>query len=299
MRGCSMKKTVIAWILMIALLAGLLAVPAAAHTPEQQKKADALFSLQLFKGMEDGYHLDDQLTREQGVVLLLRLLGKEKEAEASQTDHPFTDLNGWSTPYVAYAYGQGFVKGMTDTTFGGSREMSDIMFMTISLRALGYTDQNAEDFTYAGARSFAKNLHLVADETTHAEFTRGEAVEFFWEVLSAFLKGKNQTLAQSLVAAKVFTQAEFDAAKAIAAGTPATAAGGTGSVMPAAPSHKTLTWEEYIALDADGQFAYYKSFSDPADFFAWNTKAQEEYKAAHPNIGTNGVIDIEELQGKG
>ena len=55
-----------------------------------------------------------------------------------------------------------------------------------------------------------------------------------------------------------------------------------------------ITYEEYEALSPDEKLAYFESFTDYNDFYAWFNKAKEEYDASHkpPEIGDNGEIDI-------
>lgn len=43
--------------------------------------------------------------------MLVRLLGKEAEAEKLTYTAPFTDLKGWEKPYVQYLYDNGLANG--------------------------------------------------------------------------------------------------------------------------------------------------------------------------------------------
>ena len=70
--------------------------------------AEALHDLGLFQGTgtnADGtpiYDLDKTPTRNQALIMLVRLLGKEAEAKAGAWDIPFTDVSEgmkpWATP---------------------------------------------------------------------------------------------------------------------------------------------------------------------------------------------------------
>ena len=75
-------KRVFAALLALVMAAGLLVLPASASgaSPQSTSRADKLLSLHLFQGAADGYHLDRSPTRMQGLVMLIRLLGKENEA---------------------------------------------------------------------------------------------------------------------------------------------------------------------------------------------------------------------------
>ena len=71
--------------------------------------------------------------------MLLRLMGLEQEALNSSYSHPFTDVSGWSEPYIAYAYNKGITKGISQTRFGSNDKATASMYATFVLRALGYT----------------------------------------------------------------------------------------------------------------------------------------------------------------
>ena len=107
-----MKKRVLSCLLVVVLAVGLLAVPAAASgsSPASTDRADKLVALHLFQGTADGYKLDNIPTRMQGLVMLIRLLGKEEEALSRKEVSPFTDLT-WGQDHAGYAYTHGLTKG--------------------------------------------------------------------------------------------------------------------------------------------------------------------------------------------
>ena len=59
-------------------------------------------------------------------------------------------------------------------------------------------------------------------------------------------------------------------------------------------SRHQLTYEEYNALSAEEQEAYFNSFDTIEDFFAWYNKAKEEYEAKQDyiEVGEDGNLDI-------
>ena len=113
--------------------------------------ANGLSQLRLFKGVgtfADGtvnFDLGRPATRVEALVMLIRLLGKEAEAEAGNWKHPFTDVPAWADKYVGYAYEKGLTKGSTATTFGTGNATAQ-MYLTFVLRALGYSDAAGGDF---------------------------------------------------------------------------------------------------------------------------------------------------------
>lgn len=126
---------------------GILRRQASAET-DYGSLAEALFEMGLFRGMGTGFELEQGATRAQGLVMFLRLLGKEPEAMACTASTPFTDVprNHWAYGYVAYAYSTGLVNGTSLTTFSPDAPVTAQHYMTFLLRALHYDE--GTDFTY-------------------------------------------------------------------------------------------------------------------------------------------------------
>lgn len=107
--------------------------------------AKILHDLGLFNGVGNDpsgnpiYALDRAPTRNEAVTMLVRLLGKEEEAQSGVWVTPFTDLTEWAKPYVGYAYAHGLTIGVSDTHFGGGSTVTREQYATFILRALGYT----------------------------------------------------------------------------------------------------------------------------------------------------------------
>lgn len=297
-------KKMISLLLTLSLSASLLLTCAAGtYNKKQIDQADALNHLGLFLGTGQGYELEARLDRSQSITLILRMLGEIAKAEKGGYTHPFTDVPKWADKYVAYAYEKGYVKGYSATTFGGTDQVSDFQYLTMVLRAMGYSDSGeTPDFDYRKSAVLGRELGLVPSAGDDPDFVRGNAVEIFWNAMSTKLKNSDETLSERLIAQKVFTQAQFNTASSYAKnGKPssggtssggATSGGTTDDTKP-----KTLTWEEYNALSGEKQYAYFQSFSDPMDFFAWQEEAKAAYDKAHPTIevGKDGTIDLGDL----
>ena len=226
----------IAPILCICLLAAC-CVPALAAT--DAKYADALNALGLFRGTDKGYELEKSLTREQGVVMIIRLLGAEKDALACKEAHPFTDLTNyaWFAPYAAYAYSKGITRGVSATAFGYGSGMTEAMFLTMLLRVLGYEDANdgSKDFVWSDPFTLAKTLK-IAETPIAGAFTREAMTERCWNTLSARFKEENKTLAEKLIADSVFPEEKWDETKAKLSGGTGTGAASSGSTGTTQPS---------------------------------------------------------------
>ena len=82
--------------------------------------------------------------------MVVRLTGGKEAALTGGSTHPFTDVDGWGEPYVAYAYANGITTGVSDTTFGFHSTITQEEYLTLLLRAMDYTDV-ADDAAYAEA----------------------------------------------------------------------------------------------------------------------------------------------------
>lgn len=214
-------KRVFAALLALVMTAGLLVLPASASgaSPESTSRADKLLSLHLFQGAADGYHLDRSPTRMQGLVMLIRLLGKENEALSTTETSPFQDLT-WGESYAAYAYANGLTKGTGATTFNPGGALTPKGYVTFLLRALGYED--GTDFTVKNALSFASGVSMMtpaaAGRLASLSMNRGDMVDLSYAALTCPMKDGSGTLADKLCADGVFTDAEGRAAGVLGGG---------------------------------------------------------------------------------
>lgn len=211
-----MKKHIAA-LLCIALCICSVIVPVAADDVSmrdvsvQEAYAADLKTLGLFKGVSDtDFDLERAPTRIEALVMLIRVLGKEKEALGGTWTHPFTDVVKWADAYVGYAYETGLTKGVSATEFGNG-DASVAMYLTFMLRALGYTDVNNADFSWNDPYTLAKNVGILTDAVNIDTFWRADAVSVSYEALSSNLKGSDTTLADKLIGAGVFTKEQYDA----------------------------------------------------------------------------------------
>ena len=182
-----------------AAAVGLMATAGAANFDQC---ADQLKDLGLFQGTEQGYELDRAPTRAEAATMLVRLLGKEGEAKTLDYTAPFTDLADWEKPYVQYLYDNGLTTGATATTFEPEEGCSAQMYTTFLLRALGYSDAEAGDFTYAQAVSFGESIGLVDYANCNQDtFLRDHVAAMSLTALDTPVKGDESTvLLEKLVA---------------------------------------------------------------------------------------------------
>lgn len=202
-----MKKPIprlLALILAWTVLIGAPHPAEAAYEPKYEAEAGILYDLGLFRGTDQGFELDRTPKRTEALVLLVRLLGKDSEAQAFKEAHPFTDVPAWADRYVAWSYKEGLTKGVSDTSFGGGDDAGALMFVTFILRALGY-DDGAGDFSYQSALEKAVDIGLIPAGTYSASsalydgsFRRDDCVRLCYAALTAEVHGTGQTLASKL-----------------------------------------------------------------------------------------------------
>ena len=173
--------------------------------------AEELSSMGLVHGRGDGdFALNDPLTRAEALVLIIRLLGLEREALENEYEHPFTDAAGWAEKYIAYSYETGLVNGMTATTFEPDTLCTTQMYVALMLRALGYrifvTDEAESDFHYNQTITFGRNIGIVDDFLLEGRFLRGNVIAITYLALKTETRGgAYPSLLSKLVADGVIT----------------------------------------------------------------------------------------------
>lgn len=168
--------------------------------------ADMLYILGLFQGTgtdpkgKPVYDLHIKPTRQVAITMLVRLLGKEKEALSSPVDHPFTDVDAWASPYVGYAYANGLTKGISDAEFGSQDLLSANQYITFILRAFGYSDVLG-DFKWDNPTELSEKIGLTEDayKDNLAPFFRSDVVVISEKALQTKMKNSEINLLQHLL----------------------------------------------------------------------------------------------------
>ena len=204
------RKWIAAFLTCVMVFA--LSVTAFAATPAATA-AQKLDDLGLFEGVggtgsTPNYDLNRAPTRAEAVTMLVRLLGKEKEAQNSSYSAPFTDVADWANPDVNYAYKNGLTNGTSATTFSGWTSIKPTEYLTFVLRALGYT--SGTDFQWNSAWTLTDKLGITQGQynANTAGFSRGNVASISFDALSASKKNTTTPLYQSLINAGVFTEAQ-------------------------------------------------------------------------------------------
>ncbi|MBR2848692.1 MAG: hypothetical protein IKB87_04465 [Clostridia bacterium] len=297
------------------LLVAVLLIPAvSAYTGEQLNTADALNHLGLFLGTGTSYELDAELTRAQGITLLVRMLGKEAEAVSLPYTAPFTDVDEWAKPYVNYAWLHSITNGVSDVRYDPDGVMTDFMFLTLTLRALGYKDSGENpQFAWDNPYALAKSVGLADTEEANAAFKRANAVEVFWNALTA----DNNALANELIKNKVFSEDAFYKAVQIEKNgkdaeivvpiipwypivPPVTEPEETTTIpeeTTTAPEEfepGVYTYDDYLAMSSTERKEFKDQFGSTSAFLAWYNAAKKEYEDSQDRIeiGGDGEVNL-------
>lgn len=153
------KKRIRLIFIMLAVALSL-AVTGFAADSDYSSEADALNSMGLFRGTENGYELDRSSTRIEALVSIIRLSGGESEALSGGYETSFTDVDAWAVPYAGYAERHGIANGKAEGLFGSRDMITAGQYVTMLLRTLGYSD-SAGDFSYSGALDFAYEAGML------------------------------------------------------------------------------------------------------------------------------------------
>jgi hypothetical protein len=203
-----MKRNIGLWCVLLSLiLSGTITAEPKSYSADHDV-AVALSELNLFYGTDQGFALEDTPKRIQGLVMLIRLTGNEAEAETETSGHPFPDIAPWAEPYVAFAYRKQWIKGLEDGRFGSDDDMTEQQYITLLLRALGYSE-DAGDFSWETAEELAADLGLSADIGQDVALDRGRMVLVSWDALQQVKKDTRETLAEALAKKQVFQLEQY------------------------------------------------------------------------------------------
>ena len=195
-----MKRIIAALLLFVILLSALVPVLAAA---EHETDGQILKELGILTGNEDGnLMLDDNFKRQDMVVMISRLYGKEDEAKSYSGTNTFKDLGksqSFYIPYINWARDKGLIQGMSSDEFGFNRFTRVQEFQVVLLRVLGYGEY-ARDWN--SVPLYAKTLGIMEkleDLDPNKNLTRGQMATMVLNALELNMNKMNfHTLADVL-----------------------------------------------------------------------------------------------------
>lgn len=181
------------------------------YSAKYEEDAELLSELGIFRGSDLGFELERVPTRQEALIMLIRLLGEEEEALAYTGKSPFTDLTGWleGRNYIHYGSAMGYTNGIDAVTFNQYGAASRHVYLTYVLRALGYDDK-AGDFVWnTTSDDLAVEIGLLTSRQLTAMkesgFYRDHVVLISKNALTAELKDGSMTLGEQLAMNGVFS----------------------------------------------------------------------------------------------
>ena len=216
--GIMVKRKILIIALAVSIISVLSAFPAFADDESGNAyiRAEQLNQLGLLKGIGRGdYEMLRAPTRAECAVMVVRLLGKEKEAlQYGGEAVPFRDVPAWAAKYISYAYENGIAKGVSDDRFAPDMAVDSVQCVTFLLRALNYSD-DAGDFTYDDAEDFADSVGLLEGFSGGGKFSRADMIALSWNALNLRPKGDELTLAERLLESGAIKNAGWEKACAL------------------------------------------------------------------------------------
>ena len=170
-------------LITIILIFSLAVTPAFAAANTQY--ADTLYELGLFKGTENGYELENTLTREQAATVLVRILGEESKLETFAYTQTFDDVSSdrWSYSYVMYCYENDITKGTGEDMFSPEAAIDARQFVTLVLRLMGYTDAEPDTALDIAVQKGLFNSAVAKELDTNEKFLRDDMVYIVYRSL--------------------------------------------------------------------------------------------------------------------
>jgi len=264
-----LKKKLSLILAMVLVLSGLIPIRMGYAKDLYDEAGNILKEIGVLKGDELGeLNLENNLLREEMVVLISRLYGKEDDAKVfndSKTPNTFKDLAGqdsrikFYTPYIRWSVSEGLIKGNNDGNFGYEDNVTVQQFQTVLLRTLGYTEE-AED--WESVPDHAKKLKIMEGLSLNpdANLNRGQMSVMTLNALSQESKRGLLTLAEILgidipEAFEVKADATVENNSVVISGR---ARGTQNLILHIKPASSSITSSEQniaLSLDEDGNFS--------------------------------------------
>ncbi|QAT60588.1 hypothetical protein EQM13_02845 [Acidilutibacter cellobiosedens] len=194
-----MKKTLSLLLVLAMVLTSFTAVFAADET--EKTPGEILQEIGVLKGNAEGdLMLKKEVSRQDMIVLLSRLLGQEDEAKAFTGETTFKDIEDpYYVPYIAWAQANELTNGVAEggEAFGFGRSVTQQEVLAFLLRALGYGFDEVE---FENVAAKAAELKLIDDakaDLTVAS-TREVLAELSLKALKTKVKDSDKTLAEKL-----------------------------------------------------------------------------------------------------
>lgn len=147
-----------------------------------EARAEALKAKNLFMGDERGFRLNDNMTRVEMGVMVMRMNDGQAALAADSAYYagvcPFSDVPQWAVSSIGYLYDKKLVAGQSATRFGtGNVTKRDYAVMMLRVLGIDHTYDNA--VTTAVAQGIMTQSMAAGDPTA----TRGDIVNMTYATL--------------------------------------------------------------------------------------------------------------------
>lgn len=201
-----MKRILSVFLAFILVLSVAMPISAESTVPKQYDDAgNILKDLGVLKGNTSGsLMLNENLSREQLVVMMSRLYGEAEKAENFQAPNTFKDLtpknkdfNPYYFGYIKWAVDKGLISGYTDETFRPKNDTTVQEYQKILLSALGY-EEAAKHWEMVPELSERYGLMKDLNLKPSAKLSRGQMSVMSLNTLAQEMNGRDITLANHL-----------------------------------------------------------------------------------------------------
>jgi len=168
----------------------------------------------IFIGDDEGkLNLDKTLKRQEMVVLISRLMGKEEEAKNwNREGLTFEDVgkDNWAAGYIAWAKDNNITKGYSEEWFGYDDTLTEKQTGIFLLRVLGYENVEMDNVKEIG------ELAGIAEEIGEGEIVRGKVGIMIYNSLHMYMGEDAGTLGDKIGLEEIMSYEERMLAEACA-----------------------------------------------------------------------------------
>lgn len=196
------RKIFVSGLVAFALVISMFGSAFALSKDEYQEIGKALEGLKMVQGSNGDLMYDSEITRQDAVIVLLRMLGLADEAQKTAgTKKAFDDikLDHYSAKFIAFAKEKGLTSGISKTEFGLDRTLTQKEMLTFMLKALDYK----VDWQKDNILELAEKADLLDDLDVKlgANILRKDVFLLMKNTLISKKRGSKHILAEELAAA--------------------------------------------------------------------------------------------------
>ncbi|WP_425446219.1 S-layer homology domain-containing protein [Dethiothermospora halolimnae] len=181
---------------------------------DTKEAINRLKAFDIVEGREDGkYHPEDNITREELVKIVVKLLGYENTSSLFNQNPKFNDVekDSWSSNYINIAVGSGLVSGYGDGTFKPKKNVTFSEGITIVLRSIGYRDMYLQGqwpsnyIVKAAEMGLLKGISLKYDE----DLNRGQVALIINRILEENMLSSIEGGSKTVISDKTLMEEEL------------------------------------------------------------------------------------------